>query len=197
MIHVLWNVWQEADVLPASVAAASAAIDGPVSHVFVDGRYPTFPGADSFSTDGTIQFAATTGTLVLTCADECSKRTVGMRAIDATAAPGDYVLVLDADEELTAFTVPASRVGLVAFRRDSDGATYDRARVLAWEPGMIFARRHLDVYDHAGRLVAGLAWAPDATECAAGVHHDRRRPDRAEAKDAYYRWLQDHEAVTA
>lgn len=197
MIHVLWNVWCEAEVLPASVDAADAAIDGGVHHVFVDGRYPTFPGSDAYSTDGTLDFATATGTLILAAVDECAKRSAGLAAIDATAAPGDYVVVLDADEELTAFAAPMTRVGLIVFSRDSDAVTYDRARVLAWEPGLHFARRHLDVYDRAGHLVAGLSWAPDAVECATGVHHDRPRPGRAAAKDTYYRWLQDHEMEMA
>lgn len=197
-VWVLWNVWEEMEALPAMVAAADRVLGSRSRHVFVDGRYPTFPGDLAYSTDGTLAFAADTGTLVPLAADECAKRTAGLRAIDEMAKPGDYVLVLDADEELSALAVPAAPVGIVEWRRDSDGVVYDRARLVRWEPGLWFARHHYEVWDSHGRLVASLTTGDGAVTCGTGIHHDTDRTRaRAVAKSRYYRWLADHEAVSA
>lgn len=197
-VWVLWNVWQEIETLPAMVGAADRVLGPAGRHVFVDGRYPSFPGDSQHSPDGTLAFAADTGTLVLLSGDECAKRTVGLRAIDAMAVPGDHVLVLDADEELTALTIPTSRVGIVSWTRDSDGAVYDRARLLRWELGLHFGRRHFEVLDCHSEPVCGLTAGADAVACGTGRHHDASRSrQRSAAKSAYYRWLSDHEAMSA
>lgn len=195
MIHILWNVFDAMPTLAGSVAAADRALKGiGRSHYFVDGRYPAFPGEHDYSTDNTRIFAASAGILIDAAVDECEKRTAGLRAIDQIAVEGDWVLVLDADEELTEFNPhPVGRVGIIRFRRDSDLMEYPRARLYRWTPGLRFGRRHLYLFDAEADLVAGLTDGCKSAVCGSGIHHDLCSPERKRAKDIYYRWLAQHE----
>jgi hypothetical protein len=195
VIYCLWNVWNAFPRLPLSVGAVDGLLRGEVQHIFVDGRYPEFPGEHDYSTDGTRIFAASAGTLIDAAVDECEKRTVGLRAIDQVALGGDWVLVLDGDEELTLLNLPsAARVGIIRFTRVSDGMEYPRARLYRWEPGLRFERRHLDLFDAEGNPVADLTDGVASVICGWGTHHDVCGPERERAKDIYYRRLQDAEA---
>lgn len=192
----IWNVWDEMPHLPAHVAAADRAIPEQVTHIFIDGRYPGFSDGSTLSTDGTRGFCTDVGIYIPAPLDECSKRTVGLRAIDYLARPGDHVVVLDGDEELTA-CLPLDGNGILSFTRDSDSMTYDRARVYAWKPGLRFWGRHFTLYRYQ-QMVGSLTESENAKLCGAGIHHDTlRSPERERAKDRYYRTLQDQEAAHA
>lgn len=192
MIWVLWNVYNEPG-LPNMVEAADRVLPAR-THVFVDGRYPTYPGDHDLSTDGTADFCRDAGIYLEAPVDECSKRTAGLREIDERATEGDWVLVLDADEQLLSLGFPPTPVGVISFARISDGMTYRRARLYRWRSGLVYRRRHYDLYlgdRHVATLDKGIEWS---AMCGSGVHHDIRTPDRDRAKQVYYRHLQDAEA---
>lgn len=190
MIWVLWNIYNEPN-LPKMVEAADKELPER-THVFVDGKYPAYPGESDFSDD--TGFCKDAGIYLKAPLDECSKRTLGLREIDARASDGDWVLVLDGDEELMTFELPSAPVGVLLFVRISDGVTYRRARLYKWKPGYEFRGRHYDLFhedEHIATLDMGLSWHE---VCGTGVHHDIRDTERDRAKAVYYRHLQDVEA---
>lgn len=197
VVFVLLNVFEEAPILTKTLVRAHLAIPGRKVFVFVDGSYPDWPTGAHPSRDHTPAIADHWGMLVTAPLDECAKRTAGLAAIDHCAHEGDWVLVLDADEELVDITLPdTARVGIITFTRDSDDQTYERARLYRWEKGLAFAGRHYQLHDAHGRLVAGLDRALDSAAAGTGVHHDTgRTPEREQAKALYYRVLQDREAL--
>jgi hypothetical protein len=198
VIHVLWNVYNEASNLPRAVSAAERALaPKEVRHVFIDGRYPDYPaGRGDFSSDGTREIAEVVGTLLEVADYECEKRTAGLRHIDTVAEDGDFVLVLDADEELTSVFGWPDRVGSFMFTRASrPEVTYGRCRLYRWEPGLEFKHRHYDLYSSDGVLVSSLEDAPDFQLIGHGIHHnDSHGPERTKVKEAYYRELRERES---
>lgn len=198
-LWVLVNVFEEIDALPDAVAAVERVVGDacPVEFVFSDGRCTDFPADHDSSADGTAEWAAQHGVVIAAGGlDECAKRTAGLRLIDFVASDGDWVLLLDADEELTALDFPDATVGVIGFVRDSDSVSYDRARLYRWQRGLVFGPRHYELRSADGVQVAGLEDAPHAAPAGTGIHHDTRRsPEREHAKALYYRRLQDNEAV--
>lgn len=164
------------------------------THVFVDGKYPAYPGVGDLSTDGTAEFCRDAGVYLPSPADECAKRTAGLREIDKRASDGDWVLVLDGDEQLLSLHLPVEDVGVVSFARVSDAETYRRARLYRWREGYEFRHRHYDLYlgdEQIATLDRGMGeWAL----VGVGIHHDVRPPERDQQKAVYYRHLQDAEA---
>ena len=193
----LYNVYQEAANLPRAMDSVEQNFDS-VVHVTVDGKYPDYDGESDLSTDGTRDIAQARGLLV-DCIDyECEKRTAGLRLIDSYASDSDYVLYLDADEEITqVFSLP-QRVGYFSFSRASSGVTYGRCRLYRWEPGLYFKGRHYDLYDAAGQLVSSLEDAPQFDTIGFGIHHDQAHDEaRTRVKRAYYRTLREREGHPA
>lgn len=194
---VLANCFNEAHNLPRMWE--SCQLLGEVVLVVVDGRYPDYDGEDDFSTDGTKEFAETHGHYVRVSDYECEKRTAGLRYIDHLAHRGDYVLVLDADEELTSIFAWPERVGQINFTRMTrNKVPYGRCRLYAWEPGLEFKHRHYDLYDVTGELVSSLEDAPDYQVVGTGNHYETR--PKTPEQLAYYKTLrsrEDHPAVAA
>jgi len=192
---VIWNVWEEMKNLPRAVDSVARALPAQkIEHVFIDGKYPSFAGNHLLSRDGTRGFCQDSGWLLNATLEECEKRSKGLRFVDQYAKDGDYVLVLDADEEITTIYRFPKRVGLITFEREDGMVTYDRARLYKWEPGLIFLHRHYDLYDGKGELVASLDSAPEAEPCGQGIHHHKSHDkQRVEAKRAYYKALREKE----
>lgn len=191
-LFVLWNVFDEMANLPSAVESVAQALPArDITHVFVDGAYPSYPSDYQASQDGTVGFCRDSGIYILRPFEECEKRSHALRTIDCFAKEGDFVLVLDADEEITSiFCWPP--VGTIDFTRDSDGVSYGRARLFAWEPGLEFRERHYDLYRADGTLLASLSGPGEA--CGFGVHHDQSHSkDRDEQKRAYYKLLRERE----
>lgn len=194
MIFGLYNVFNEAQNLPRAMDSVEVLFDD-VIHITVDGKYPDFPGDSDYSTDGTREIGQRRGEL-LVCVDyECEKRTHGLSYIDTVAQDGDWVLYLDADEELTALFGWPTRVGSFTFSRASrPEITYGRCRLYRWEPGLEFKGRHYDLYDSTGELVSSLEDAPDYQTIGFGIHHDNSHDaDRLALKKPYYRTLRARE----
>lgn len=192
-LYVIWNVYNEADNLPRSVQSVFDTV-GEVVPIVVDGKYPDFDGPDDLSTDGTREYAESVGHLV-TCIDyECQKRTAGLMKVDDLAEEGDFVLVLDADEEITGWFGWPERVGQVSFKREHGNVQYDRSRIYRWEPGLRFKDKHYLLYDAWGNKVAGLEG--DGTVCALGIHRNKAHSkERFTTKRAYYRKLRAREEL--
>lgn len=198
MLWVCWNIYNEAALLPAAVEACDQVTPG-CEHVFIDGRYPTFPGDSDLSDDGTREFCQQRGLLVDCPADEVTKRSTGFATVDQLAADGDRVLVLDADEHLTALhpdDLGTAEVGLLTITRDTDSVSFPRPRMFAWQPGLHYVGRHYDVFAADGRKVSGL-WAEGAPTVGSLQHHDVRDPQRTRVKGVYYRWLAQHEKAVS
>lgn len=195
MIFVVWNVFEEMPHLPVHVNAVSKVL--PESQmIFLDGAYPEFPSEHRLSKDGTSGFCKDAGRYFPVPVSQPQKRSVGLRAVDRLAKRGDYIVMLDGDEELTSFQVPAGN-GLLHFTRTSDGASYLRARVYRWRRGYEFRGRHFTLY-HRDVMVGSLTEAKDAEVCGEGIHHDTLHSlARQEAKGQYYRVEQEMEASYA
>lgn len=194
--YCLVNAFQEADNLPIAWDSVQKVIPDSVL-VVVDGKYPDFPGALDVSSDGTRDYARSHGFLVDSIDYECAKRTAGLRFIDEHAVDGDYVLYLDADETLRTLPALPERVGILSFTRDSDGQTYNRARLYRWEPGLEFKGRHYDLYRN-GSLYASLDTAPESRMVGTGTHRDTSHSAERQAdKTRYYSGLTEREAVSA
>lgn len=193
----IYNVLDEAANLPRAMDSVESCFDA-VVHVVVDGRYPDYPGESDTSSDGTREIAEARGFL-LTCIDyECEKRTAGLRFVDEHATDGDYVLVLDADEELTSIFGKPDKVGYISFSRASSGVTYGRCRLYRWEPGMGFRNRHYELYRSNGDLLASLEDAPEYQTVGFGIHHDQTHDEsRTRVKRAYYKVLREREGHPA
>lgn len=190
MIWALWSVFEEMPHLPRHVDAASRVLGQSAQMVFVDGAYPEFPSEHRVSKDGTAGFCKDAGFYLVKSLPEPDKRTAGLRFIDQHAFDGDWIVVLDGDEELSFFVTPQSDVGSIDFIRASDGELIPRTRVYRWKPGLEFRGRHFTLYS-GGEIVASLT---GGELCGAGVHHnDLHSPERKAAKDAYYSWLTKHE----
>lgn len=193
MIYTLFNVYNELGNLKRAVASVDEVM-GPkteVHHVFIDGRYPDYKADSEFSTDGTLEFCETTGTLLKVSDYECEKRTAGLRYIDTQASDGDWVLYLDADETITSFFAWPKRVGYFSFtRRTHRPVVYGRCRLYRWEPGLEFKHRHYDLYDGQGVLVASLESAPDFQPVGRGDHFEK---PRTKEKQDYYVGLRQRE----
>lgn len=198
-VHVLMNVYQEADNLPRSIQSVRDIFGREVTFTLIDGKYPDYPDDSDFSTDGTEDIARANGFYLPIAESECEKRTVGLAFIDSFAEPGDWVLYLDADETINTFSGwPTARVGKFDFIRTSDKRQYGRCRLYRWEPGLDFKHRHYDLYDRNGELVASLATAPDYELIGSGVHHDTSHDaTRMAKKRRYYDRLTLKEAVNA
>lgn len=194
MIFVLYNVLNEVHNLPRSVESVRRVYDD-VTFVFVDGKYPDFPGYLGISQDGTRDYARDNGYLVTSINYECEKRTAGLRFIDDLATEGDWVLYLDADEVLTEINALPQRVGYISFSRDSNPEVeYGRCRLYKWEPGLQFKHRHYDLYDSDENLVASLEDAPQYDFIGSGIHYDRSHSkERRELKRPYYTSLRARE----
>lgn len=186
-LYVVWNVLDEMPNLPRSVASVLTHVPDSVP-VVVDGRYPDYDSPHEFSTDGTREYAQSIGHLV-DCADyECEKRTAGLQYIASLAEEGDFVLVLDADEEITGWFGWPDKVGEISFTRESRAVTYGRSRIYRWEPGLHFKHKHYLLFDSSGQKVAGLEG--DGTVCALGVHRNKAHSkERFHVKRDYYRRL--------
>lgn len=195
-LYVLLNVFNERTILSRCLSSVADAFfsHGKVEYihpVFIDGRYPDYPGDDKFSTDGTAEYAQEAGTYLQVFDNECAKRTAGLRFIDTVAQDGDWVLYIDADETITEVFAWPERVGCFAFERASrKEIVYDRCRLYRWEPGLYFAGRHYKLHDAQGELVAGLGTAPDFQVVGHGVHYDlSHNRERMKDKRAYYKVL--------
>jgi glycosyltransferase involved in cell wall biosynthesis len=192
-VHVLCNVYNEARTLPRMVESCRSVFEPEreVSFIFVDGRYPDWPGEGEFSTDDTEAVARRYGTYLPVHDYECEKRTAGLAYIDAVADEGDYVLYLDADETITSLFAWPERVGRFTFnRRTRTPLPYDRCRLYRWEPGLEFKHRHYDLYSADGELVASLDSAPDFQVVGTGDHFEKPRTPE---KDAYFHILRARE----
>lgn len=186
-LYVIWNVLDEIQNLPRSFESVINHV-GEVVPVVVDGRYPDYDHPHDLSTDGTREYARSIGILVDCPKDECMKRTAGLIAIDDRAKEGDYVMVLDADEEITGWFGWPERVGEIMFTRESRAVTYGRSRIYKWEPGLQFKHKHYLLYDAWGNKFAGLEG--DGTLCALGVHHNKAHSkERFHVKRQYYKRL--------
>lgn len=194
---VVWNVFEEAGNLPRAMDSVELHI-GPraeVVHVCIDGRYPDFDAPREFSMDGTRDIALERGILLDCYNYECEKRTFGLSHIDTLAEDGDWVLVQDADEELTSIFGWPQRVGSIQYTRESRPVTYGRCRLYRWEPGLHFKHRHYDLYDKDGNLVSSLEDAPDFQVIGSGIHRDLAHdPLRKQVKKAYYTRLRERES---
>lgn len=193
--YVLCSIFNEADALKRMWASVQATIPGEVVLVVVDGRFADYDAEEDFSTDGTAEFAKTNGHYLAVVDYECEKRTIGLELIDTLAEPGDWVLVMDADETLTSFFAWPRRVGYISFTRKTHReVTYGRCRLYAWEPGLEFKGRHYDLFDASGQLVASLEDAPQFDVCGVGDHYEKPRTPE---KVAYYRVLREREGHPA
>lgn len=190
-VYVLLNVYDEAPNIPIAVNSVLTHITGrEVIPVFVDGKYPDYEGEHDLSTDGTRDLAAQLGVLT-DCIDyECAKRTHGLRVIDTMAEPGDHILYLDADEEITGMFGWPSDIGIIAFNREHGNVVYDRARLYPWEPDLEFKRRHYELWK-GDEFIADLGTAGPtrrADVVGLGIHHNQAHdPVRFARKRAYYR----------
>lgn len=195
-VFCLFSVYQEMNNLPRAMASVERVIPHEVVFVTVDGRYPDFEGDTDYSTDGTRVFARDKGHLLSVSDYECEKRSAGLEFIDTLAKAGDYVLVLDADEELTELFGWPERVGSFDFTRTAGLiVTYGRCRLYRWEPGLRFRHRHYDLYRAGGALYASLEDAPNFTTVGAGVHHnDAHDSERVAKKKNYYAKLRARES---
>lgn len=199
-VYALYSVWNEAKTLPRAMDSVERVMgDRTVVHVTVDGRYPDFPGDTDFSSDGTQDIASKRGHCLAISDFECEKRTAGLEFIDSLATDGDWVLVLDADEELTELFGWPTRVGKFDFTRTAGViVTYGRCRLFRWEPGLEFKHRHYDLYDRNGELVSSLEDAPEYQVIGMGLHHNgSHSPDRVKDKRAYYKLLRQRETHPA
>lgn len=190
-VFILCNVFEEIDNLSRMWASAQTVFPDTFL-VAVDGRYPAFDCDHDFSADGTLEWCEENGSLLLLAGDECAKRTQGLGFIDHVAAEGDFVCYLDADEEILECSLP-DVVGTISFVRDSDGQSYERARLYRWRSGFEFRGRHYDLWD-GDRLIATLTTGRDAEPCGTGLHHDICSRERQRRKDRYYRYLSGEEA---
>lgn len=198
-MFVLMNVYNEAPNLPRAVQSVRNSLDGRgviPCFVFVDGKYPDYEAPDDLSTDGTREYALANGCLI-DCVDyECEKRTAGLRLIDELASDGDYVLYLDADEEIKDFFGWPTKVGIVSFEREKGNVQYDRARLYRWEAGLEFRRRHYELWQ-GDDLVADLCTAGPNHEgemVGTGIHHNcAHSPERFRTKRTYYKKLKERE----
>lgn len=140
------NVWNDRAALEQTVHTWKDAVD----HVIVvDGSYST-TGRTELSTDGTREYLAGA------CASiefidrpgvsQCEKRTAYLDA----GRPGDYLLVIDADETLLTTTaldaLPQCDVGWVRMRNSLYLREYGQPRVFRWRPGLRYAGRHHWIY---------------------------------------------------
>lgn len=190
MIFCLTNVYNGMDGLERMWASVRRFY--PDSELIcIDGKYPDYPGTNEVSTDGTRIWVREHGHLI-DCIDyEVEKRNAGLRYIDSEASDGDWVLVLDHDEELASVTSWPKRVGYFSFTRMTPRRVeYGRCRLYAWEPGLEFRHRHYDLYS-GDELVASLEDAPDYQCVGAGNHYETF--PRPKAKQDYYQRLRERE----
>lgn len=113
--------------------------------------------------------------------------------VDKYASEGDWVLFLDADEELQALAEPPDgvEVGVLSFVWESDGGARDRARLYRWKPGLRFKGRHFTLYDE-DRMVATLD--RPGLPVGFGIHRNQSRSQERNAnKEVYYEILRKHE----
>lgn len=189
MIWVLWNVYEEMPHLSTHVRNTTVVLER-CQHVFVDGAYPEFSADHPLSQDRTVEFCQDHGFYIEAPVSEPDKRTMGLRFIDNHAVDGDYIVVLDGDEELTSFALPSGDMASIDFLRMSDREWIPRTRVYRWRPGYEFRGRHFTLY-LGDEMVASLT---GGTICGTGIHHNTSHaPERVEAKKSYYSWLTKHE----
>lgn len=197
-LFTLINVYDELSGLPRATESVERAFAGRVEqvrHVFIDGKYPDWPGDHDFSNDGSLEWCEAHGTLLMCADDECAKRTAGLSYIDTQAQDGDWVLYLDADEEITSIFAMPRRVGYINFTRKTHREIqYGRCRLYRWEPGLSFKHRHYDLYDASDELVSSLESAPSFDVVGHGNHYEK---PRTEAKKSYFRILRPREGHPA
>lgn len=195
MLYIVWNVWNEMENLPMAVDSLEKVVaDNDVcKHIFVDGRYKDHPGEGWGSTDGTQGYCLDAGLLIRAeDQDEIGKYNLAWTWIDNVGRDNDWVLFLDADEELLVLSEPATEVGLISFVWDSDGEARVRARLYRWRPNLRFKGRHFTLYDGEDKLVASLD-SPGQI-CGFGLHHNTSHPpERVKDKKAYYEQLRKKE----
>lgn len=199
-VFALYSVYNEAKNLPRAMDSVERVmVDRGVVHVTVDGKYPDFEGETDFSSDGTQDIAKDRGHVLPVSDYECEKRTAGLEFIDALAQDGDYVLVLDADEELTGLFAWPEVVGSFTFTRTAGVIVdYGRCRLYRWEPGLEFKGRHYDLYRANGELYASLEDAPTFDVVGSGLHHNGSHDStRVLRKKAYYTLLRQRETHPA
>ena len=198
------NVYQDAAFLEACLAALRPQVD---RLICVDGAYLDFPayGPDAGSTDGTQGIARACGELIeapggAAWPDEIAKRNAYM----AACGPGDYLLVVDADEvlegELDRTALKARDdwlVELYLVRPSADAGLGDPPprdgnpcgihRAFRWREGIRYAGTHHAV--HVGdRLIHPQHDLPQDWLPGVRLRHlsARRDPGRRARKERYY-----------
>lgn len=204
------NVYQDAGFLPECLEALQAQVD---ALVVVDGAYRDFPsyGPDAQSTDGTQEIALLAGATLIEAPDRIAWRDEIVkrnRYLDV-CGPGDYLIVVDADEilegELDRAVLDSRddwlvQLYLVRPHVDAgpgeppprDGNPYGIHRAFRWRPGIRYAGTHHAV--HVGdRLIHPQNDIPQDRLPGVQLRHmsARRDPIRRAKKHSYY----DHLAV--
>lgn len=199
ILYLLISFYNESSNLArAHQSVLSALVNTTVRAVFVDGAYPNTNSPTPISTDSSQDYALSNGLYIPLSASETDKHNAGLHLIDSHASHGDYILMLDADEEIDGLDEIADmshRVGIIDFYRESDNENYPRARIFAYSPHLHFITRH-DLVDTHGNPVANLTDGDDSFEAGWGLHHDVISADRAQAKSSFYRDLQQSESDT-
>lgn len=140
------NVWNDCTTLKHTVPSWCDSVD----HVIVvDGSYST-TGQHALSTDGTREYLSTVFSSIefidLPGLSQCEKRTAYL----TRGQPGDYLIVIDADERLVRTHVLASLpecdIGWVRIQSTLYSREYGQPRIFKWRPDLRYSGRHHWIY---------------------------------------------------
>lgn len=220
------NCYQEADLLPEAIQSVRASIPD-ARFVAVDGPYVAFVqqskllAAESYSNgrlaqgdalsrfttprsdDGTLEILARAGATIIGAdqpwPDEPTKRSQYF-----IGKPGDWYLVLDADERISGKlpspeVLDRSKDWCIELLRDDQKNTYPVLRFHAHEDGMKYMGAHHALW-RGDKLVKRDEISPDYTLPGCHIihrwcHRAQIDPSRQFVKGAYYRQLAQTESV--
>ena len=138
------NVWNDINALRRTASSWMRYVDHIIA---VDGAYKET--GYSLSTDGTREFFQALKNVTLVDApglDQCAKRTTYFNL----AREGDYLLIVDADEQLieghSLNSIPECDVGWIRISSSMYKRTYGQPRLIRWQPNLHYRGRHHWIY---------------------------------------------------
>ena len=160
--------------------------------VLVDGAYDLFPSDVPYSTDGTLAIAAEFADEVIETTAPWQSEIV-KRNEYLVGKPGDYYLVVDADEEVIGSMPTLENEDYqVMLKRTDPVPAYVVYRLFAHRPSIRYHGTHHALF--VGNELLNKRKIPVVNGLSL-IHHMDRPQERVEAKGEYYRHLKEAEAA--
>ena len=157
----------------------------------VDGAYCCFPFDMPYSTDGTLRIAAELADEVIPTSAPWETEIV-KRNQYLVGQPGDYYLVVDADEEFVGEIPDLEQDDYqIELRRTDPVGPYSIYRLFKHRDGIRYNGTHHALF--VGDKFLNRRDLPVVKGCHL-IHHMDRPRERVEAKGVYYRRLKEQEA---